>query len=70
MAFQYNIIKEYENEGRKGERRGLREGKKILNMLNQRLKEDGRIDELLASIDDTKLQNKLLKEYGISTAVK
>ena len=66
MAFQYNIIKEYENEGRKGERRG----KKILNTLFQHLKDDGRIDELLASIDDTKLQNKLLKEYGLSIAGK
>lgn len=66
MAFQYNIIKEYENEGRKGERRG----KKILNTLFQHLKDDGRIDELLASVDDTKLQNKLLKEYGLSVGKK
>ena len=61
MAFQYNIIKEYEKEGEKGRR----EGERDLNTLFRRLKQDGRMDELLASIDDMKLQKRLKKEYGI-----
>lgn len=62
------------SEGRRqgkqeGKREGKREGKKIgqhrINSLNQKLKEDGRIDELFRSIDDVLFQKKLLKEYGL-----
>ena len=78
MEFQHNLAryvdedrKKNRREGRKeGEKKGRRAERKILNTLFQYLKDDGRIDELLASINNTKLQNKLLKEYGLSTTVK
>jgi hypothetical protein len=36
-----------------------------INELNERLSNDNRMDELLSSFKDKKLQDKLLVEYGL-----
>ena len=43
---------------------GRNEATDSINMLNARLIEAGRIDELKASTTDKDLQNQLLKEFG------
>lgn len=48
-----------------GKREGERIGKTRINSLNRKLKADGRIEELLRSVDDQLLQKKLLREYGL-----
>jgi hypothetical protein len=37
-----------------------------INELNERLSEDNRMDELVRSFKDKKLQDKLLVEYGLN----
>lgn len=41
------------------------EGKELVNQLNQRLIKDGRMEELELSVQDRKVQDKLLEEYGL-----
>ena len=48
-----------------GYEQGIDKGQERLNKLIQKLKEDNRVEELLASCEDKELQEKLLKEYGL-----
>lgn len=48
-----------------GEKAGKRVGQLRINRLNKKLKADGRMDDLLRSIEDLGFQKKLLKEYGL-----
>lgn len=41
------------------------EGQERINTLNRKLKEDNRMEDLIQSLTDSQLQNKLLMEYGI-----
>lgn len=50
---------------RRGERRGKRLGKNQINKLNRLLLADNRQEELLRSVSDRKLQQKLLQEYAL-----
>lgn len=50
---------------REGRREGLSAGSRRINLLNQRLKNDGRTDDLLKAIDDPVYQEQLLKEYDL-----
>ncbi len=49
----------------KGLQDGLEKGHKEINELIKALFNDNRQEELLLSLDDKELQEKLLKEYGI-----
>jgi len=44
---------------------GKRDGQLRINKLNKRLKAEGRVEDLMRSIDDAKFQRKLLREYGL-----
>jgi len=50
---------------REGKREGERAGRLQINRLNKRLKAEGRVEDLMRSIDDAKFQRKLLREYGL-----
>lgn len=50
---------------REGLATGIKQGGRLMNELNRRLIQDGRTEDLFRSIQDTKYQKKLLKEYGI-----
>lgn len=50
---------------RKAEKRGRKAELKRINTLNQRLKADGRIDDLLKSVTDRGFQKRMLSEYGL-----
>ena len=41
------------------------EGEERINTLNQKLKEDNRVEDLLRAVDDAGYRNQLLKEYGL-----
>ena len=41
------------------------EGKDRINLLNQKLMEEGRLEDLKQSIQDKEYQQQLLKEYNI-----
>lgn len=43
---------------------GIQKGMESINLLNIRLIEDGRIDDVKKAAKDTALQKMLLKEYG------
>lgn len=49
----------------KGMEKGIEEGKSRINRLYQKLKADGRTDDVLKAIDDIEYQAKLLKEYDL-----
>ncbi len=51
--------------GTEERKEGRAEERERINMLNKRLKEDGRIDDLLNSIDDKQLQDHLLAEFNL-----
>ena len=44
---------------------GRAEGRDILNSLNNKLVQDGRIEDLIKALDDLPYQNQLLQEYGL-----
>ena len=44
---------------------GKEEGKNRINLLNQKLMEEGRLEDLKQSIQDKEYQQQLLKEYNI-----
>ena len=48
-----------------GRKQGLEQGREEMNELIRAALNDNRQGELLRSLDDRKLQEKLLKEYGI-----
>ena len=48
-----------------GIKQGQTEATDSINLLNAKLIEAGRIDELKASTTDKELQNQLLKEFGL-----
>lgn len=48
-----------------GEKRGEKRGVERINDLNRRLVRDNRLDDLTRSLTDSKLQQKLLKEYAL-----
>lgn len=50
---------------REGRREGIHEGEERINILNQRLISENRLNDLIRSITDTAYQNKLMVEYGI-----
>lgn len=54
---------------KEGMRIGLQEGEEkganLINQLIKKLKEDGRIEDILNSCEDKKMQTKLLKEYHL-----
>lgn len=50
---------------RRGEKRGRRAELRRINSLNQRLREDGRMDDLLKSFSDRAFQKKLFSEYDL-----
>lgn len=54
-----------ERAEREGRREGLKEGQNKINNLYQRLKADGRMDDLIRAIDDLDYQSQLLGEYGL-----
>ena len=59
-------IDELIEDGRqKGRKEGRLAGQSRINLLNQKLKADGKMEELLCSIDDPEYQKKLLEEYGL-----
>ncbi len=45
------------------------EERSVMNSLNKRLMEDGRMDDLRRSFDDEKYQESLLAEYGLGVDV-
>ncbi|MCI5595921.1 MAG: Rpn family recombination-promoting nuclease/putative transposase [Lachnospiraceae bacterium] len=49
-----------------GHESGQQEGKALVNELNQRLIQDGRMEDLLKSCNDSELQKLLLIEYGVN----
>jgi len=49
----------------KGIEKGMATGTDRINTLNQRLKADGRVDDLMRAIDDKNYQEQLLKEYNL-----
>lgn len=60
------LIEDGKQEGRKeGRKEGRLAGQSRINLLNQKLKADGKMEELLCSIDDPEYQKKLLEEYGL-----
>ena len=44
---------------------GKEEGKNRINLLNQKLMEEGRLEDLKQSIQDKEYQQQLLKEYNM-----
>lgn len=61
-----DMVKDGERRGeRRGECRGKRLGKNQINKLNRLLLADNRQEELLRSVSDRKLQQKLLQEYAL-----
>lgn len=48
-----------------GEERGEARGEKRLNLLNKKLLDDNRLDDLRRSIEDETYRKKLYKEYNI-----
>ena len=54
--------KEGHKEGRK---EGHKEGRSVLNVLNIKLAEAGRVDDILKAAMDNEYQDKLLAEYGL-----
>ena len=49
--------------------RGRAEGRDILNCLNNKLVQEGRIEDLIKAMDDLPYQNQLLQEYGLGYLV-
>lgn len=48
---------------KRGFKRGIKQGENRLNSLYQKLKSDGRTDDIMKAIDDRNYQKQLLKEY-------
>ena len=61
----WNMCKALDDMVKDGERRGKRLGKNQINKLNRLLLADNRQEELLRSVSDRKLQQKLLQEYAL-----
>ena len=47
-----------------GQIKGKREGINIINLLNQKLLQDNRQEDILRSVTDPEIQKKLLAEYA------
>ncbi len=48
-----------------GHAEGLTQGQQRINQLLRRLKDEGRLDDLMKAIDDEEFQNRLLEDYGL-----
>lgn len=57
------ILEEFDKE--KYEHSLRKEGQTQINLLNQKLMADGRMDDFMRSINDVDFQNQLLKEYNL-----
>ena len=44
---------------------GEAKGEELINSLNERLVEDGRMDDLVKSLKDKAFQKELIREYGL-----
>lgn len=73
-AFQMDIMEYAMERGIKqgiergieqGIERGIKQGKERLNLLNKRLLEEDRFDDLKRSIEDEGYQKKLYEEFGL-----
>ena len=56
----------FEEGERYGKETGKALGKNLVNELNQRLIEDGRMEDLKRACQETEYQKELLKEYGFN----
>ena len=52
-------------EREEGHKEGHKEGRSVLNVLNIKLAEAGRVDDILKAAMDNEYQDKLLAEYGL-----
>lgn len=50
---------------REGEKIGRQEGEKRINLLNTRLAEEGRVEDIVLAAKDKEVQERLMKEYQI-----
>jgi predicted transposase/invertase (TIGR01784 family) len=66
MRDQENIEKGKKIGKELGEKIGEKRGKELLNLLNQKLVSDQRIDDLVRATTDPEFQKKLLEEYNIN----
>ena len=48
---------------------GMEQGQNLINELNARLLQDGRMDDLKRSTEDSQFQRQLLKEYDLGEKV-
>lgn len=63
---RYEGRREGEKIGRQeGEKIGRQEGEKRINLLNTRLAEDGRVEDIVLAAKDKEVQERLMKEYQI-----
>ena len=61
------ILRKGINLGEKqGYEKGVGHGENAISILNQHLRDDGRIEELMMSFDNAQLRHQLLEEYGLS----
>lgn len=61
------LLRDERREARKkGLAEGRAEGSKVINLLNKKLLEDERMNDLQKSITDEAYQQKLLKEYSLN----
>lgn len=65
------LLRDERREARKkglaeGRVEGRAEGSKVINLLNKKLLEDERMNDLQKSITDEAYQQKLLKEYSLN----
>lgn len=59
-------LRELEEDARReGFATGMKKGSRLMNELNRRLIQDGRMEDLFRSIQDTEYQKELMEEYGM-----
>lgn len=66
--YEYNEEKHIQQEREEAWMKGLEEGKKLgnhINELNRQLIKENRLEDLTKSLDNPEYQKKLMKEYGI-----
>ena len=62
-------VAELEYAWDEGMEKGMEQGQNLINKLNARLLQDGRMDDLKRSTEDPQFQRQLLKEYGLREKV-
>ena len=63
-AWEERIL-DREEAREEGRTQGQLQGEERINLLNQKLIDDGRLDELKRAAKDKSFQKQILKEYGI-----